>query len=300
MGIREILQAIEEAGLDSLKPSYDYNNGAYTVKQLPELREAISKVAGIPGLQEMAVELMGTDLFGNTYSAINFGNDGAEMVTKLRQFHTFAENLYMGLKANTVEQDPHSISIRLPDGDDLSQIASDLKLIQTSLSQVILAPEIGGTLRVQTWLPGSLWIEIILGTKAAVAAVGSIVWAALYLQRKKLENERVSEQTRTLEIGNDYLEKLAQAQARMIDHVLASEARAIEAEYFSGEENPERLQRIKYAIQTWGEMFERGAEVRPALNSPTDEKVQFPTPDGAKLIESRIKHLTNSDEVPDS
>lgn len=122
-----------------------------------------------------------------------------------------------------------------------------------------------------------------------------MAWAAVVIHKKKLEADIIAQYARGLEIKNNGLENLLEAQQTAIAFQLESEATALNDEYFLGSAtDPERIQRLQYAIKEFSKLIDRGAEVHPALSAPESVKNLFPSMINPMAIESRIPRITDS------
>ena len=143
--------------------------------------------------------------------------------------------------------------------------------MQKSISQVVINDTIGGFVRVNHWEYGSFWVELILGTQAAVALVASIAWSAAVISKKRTENKLFEQHVRSLQIKNESLEDILEGQKKLTEELINQEVTAIKTEHF-GEKNEDSFERIKMAIKIFAKLIQNGAEIHPALNAP--EKVQ--------------------------
>jgi hypothetical protein len=202
------------------------------------------------------------------------------------------------IKSQLSEEKNESIVIKLPEDRELRTLVNDLDMIEKAISQIVINDQIEGVVEVTTWEPGSLWIEIYLGSVAAVSLVGSSAWAAMVIRKKREEAKMFEQHARTLQLKNEALENLIDGQKQAIELQLESESKALENEYFAGvEPSPERIQRLQYAVKSFSKLIERGAEIHPALSAPEPVSNLFPASINPLAIESRIKHLGNSNEV---
>ena len=184
-----------------------------------------------------------------------------------------------------------SMTIKLPDARELRTVANDLERIEKALSQVVNHPSIDGKVEVNTWEPGSLWIEIYLGTMAAVSIVASIAWSAAVISKKRHEAQIIAESVRGLAIKATSLEDLCEAQRSMIELQIESEAKALCADSGS---DLDRILRLQFAIKEFASLIDRGAEVHPALMAPESVKNLFPANLNPLAIESKIHRIENS------
>jgi hypothetical protein len=265
-----------------------------TIKGLAEYLKVIPQFTPIvEGLEQSA--LYGTAQ-NNLVTSIRRGTE----ITKLANaLYTGAVSLLEMLRVAIPEERPESVSIKLPDTNNLHEIADILLTIEKALAQVVVNPTIQGEVRVDTWEPGTLWILIWLQSLTAVKVVGRLARSAAVFAQEIARWRAISAHVKTLEIKNDALENLEEAQQKLLSQLVDSEARAIEDSFFPSHDN-ERQERIKESIRTLSELIFKGAEIHPALTAPVEAKEVFPKYD--ELPTSTIKQLEDKHEqaLPDS
>jgi hypothetical protein len=84
---------------------------------------------------------------------------------------------------------------------------------------------------------------------------------------------------------------LKKRKKKLLNGIVTAEAIHLEKEAY-GEENPERLERIKHSIEMMQGLLEKGAEVHPALMAPEQVKNLFPDFHKLGSVESKIKQIT--------
>lgn len=188
------------------------------------------------------------------------------------------------------ESNIDSISIKLPpinDFEDLAKVSSELHKI---LTQAIVNDEINGQVRIDSVENGSIWLDIYLGSAAAVSLVGSLSWAAAVIYKKVQEGKIFEEHAKSLSIKNDSLQEIQKKQKEALAIMIDAEARNLYDENFSGNNN-EQIERLKNSIKLLSNLIEKGAEVHPALNQPEKVKNLFPKMNQLQTVESKIKKL---------
>ena len=202
-----------------------------------------------------------------------------------------AEALFWVLSESLETSEEYCINVLLPKELGLSGIIAHMQKIEQCMSQVIFDPEIEGRLDLRSWEDGSKWIKLFLGTQATVVLIGSIAWPSAVVYKKVQEARMFQEHVESLSLKNESLEDVLDGQKRAIDLLIDAEARLIQSESFSNENNNEKLERIKLAVKTFSELMQQGAEIHPALSAPEDVGNLFPDFKNIMLIESKQKLL---------
>lgn len=186
------------------------------------------------------------------------------------------------------------ISIKLPDTNDLKTISTYLNDIQLAISQVIINDDIGGELSVENWEDGSYWINLQLKSFAAVTIIASLAWSSAVVYKKIQEGRMFEEHVRSLNIKNDSLEDIRNAQGEALKLLILGEAKAIQDKNFENQNDQETLERLKLCIKTFSELIEKGAEIHPALSAPEEVSNLFPDLSKLEQIASKTKLITDT------
>ena len=87
------------------------------------------------------------------------------------------------------EQDPHSIGVKLPPRLDLKQTADTILDLDKLLQQALVNPDTDGTITLQGFDRGSEWLEIGLGSVAALTFFSRMVQFCFCVKEKGVEIE---------------------------------------------------------------------------------------------------------------
>ena len=169
------------------------------------------------------------------------------------------------------EQDKETVNIKLPkisNFDVLNKVANELRL---AFSTVICEYE-GGKIEIVQFDHGSFWCVIKVGT--ALLLFTGLAWAGAVVAKKTIECRSAYEVYRNASARNEMLEELKRLNKAQIDIVIEQEAKLIQQEHFSKEDN-EQLERIKNSILNISELILKGTEIQPAIAAPEDVKNLF-------------------------
>lgn len=273
------------------------DQSAISVKNSSEVRNALSNLIKIGLYTEVADSLLKSRLLRNrkvsTTTPIDSNNESS---SKLRDdvlsLKVNVDILLEALDSIFVPNVPSEdiIRIKLPQVTnfaDLEKASSDFK---KAIEIPVLHPKLEGKLEILSAEPGSIWLIVSLGSIAALKLVAGTIWAAAVIKKKKHEAKIFEEHAKTLNLKNEMLATLVQAQKEAINTETKKEASALSSE-FSLEEDPEYLEKLKLSMNILGEFLERGAKFYPGLSSSEEVSNLFPKYDELDKIESRIKLL---------
>jgi hypothetical protein len=163
-----------------------------------------------------------------------------------------------------------SITVRVPSVstlDDLEEVISDLA---TVLKQALLPHYEMGAFRLAGFDTGSMWIDIALDTKEALALILAVAAVALRLLKYKAELRAKEDEAKA---------SLPAEQVKMMVDVFGEllKAKRIEwsGEIAPGNATPEDKTRLLVAVDTLTDLSAAGAEVVPALSAPREVKENY-------------------------
>ncbi|NML64457.1 hypothetical protein HHL22_04485 [Hymenobacter sp. RP-2-7] len=183
------------------------------------------------------------------------------------------------------------IYIKLPEiksFETLSRYSNDLK----KAIEIPVVESNKGEVDILTAESGSIWLVVSLGTASAVNLVAGICWAAAVIRKKQAEANIFEQHAKTLELKNNALDILVEAQKIQINNILSNEAEAIANKHFDRKE-PETIERLKLSINTISDLIEKGAKIIPSSSDSEANKL-FPDYNSLSLIESSIKQIMSN------
>lgn len=205
-----------------------------------------------------------------------------------------AEALLRVLNTMLVPQDENTVSILLPKPANFHSLINVLTAFEKSISQVITNDKINGNLKINTWEAGSFWIELFLGTQAAVLLIAGVAWSAAVIAKKYNEAAILAQHVRSLKIKNESLDDILEKQKEMTSLLIENETEQLLVKHFNKESDPELSERLKFAVKTFAELIQQGAEVHPALNAPEQVSNLFPNFKSLDTITSQIKQIEST------
>ncbi|SEL93771.1 hypothetical protein [Parapedobacter koreensis] len=295
MSIKETFEKIERV-IDKLYYSSSYvstqsSDLKYTAKNLVSLKDAINELADIEFIQTEITELKSSALFKNYKDEDAFNStDNSKIlggVQELRIGLEFLLNYYYSLN----QGGDSVIQIKLPETktfDELSKISNELK---KSLELPLLDSNTDGRIEILTAESGSIWLMVSVGTVAAVNLVGAICWASAVIRKKMAEARIFEAHAKTLDLKNEALQNLIDAQEQQLKNIVIAEAEAIATNHYDNQA-PETIARLKLSLETIADLIERGAKILPSSKEEDIKKV-FPDYSNLALIESTIKQIAN-------
>lgn len=266
----------------------------YDFKGLNQYRDAIRTVEKTGILEKEINQLHLTPLFTTFKDTLKISyNEGNSIVVLRDSIRNIAKGILDSLKNISVPHLENSITIKLPndisDFDNLSKVSSELQMI---LNQTIINSHIKGEIKIQSVENGSIWIEVFVGTSAALSLIASLTWSAMVIYKKMQEGKILHQQVESLKIKNDSLKEIQQAQKDQLNLMVDAEANSLYNEHF-GNGDPEQISRLSYSIKLLSDLIDRGAEVHPALNTPESVANLFPDKANLPMLESKIKQIEN-------
>lgn len=135
--------------------------------------------------------------------------------------------------------------------------------------------------------PGSLWSEIAPGCIVALIVVGFVCWVATVIRKKRAEAKIMEHHAKTLNLKNNALLVLIEAQKNQLSNILLAEVQAIQSNHYS-HNDPEAMERLKLSLNAMADLIDRGTKVIPS----SAEDTFFPNCNKLNQIESVVKQIT--------
>lgn len=266
-------------------------SGTTSFKNLSQLRTVVIEISKTGMFKQQTEVLYDSWIFNSPNEEITLTPEAALPIK------TAFFELTFGVKALTeaineilTDSVPESIYVKLPETSDLKELSKYINDFDKALSQSVINDETQGTVVLKNVQSGSVWLEIFLGTSAAVTLVGRLFWAAAVIAKKEQEAKMVEQQVRGLQIKNESLVEILEAQKAATKLMIQTEAERVFKEGFSNND-PEQVTRLGHAIVTFAELIQKGAELQPSLNASENVKNLFPKSGEMAMIESKTKQI---------
>jgi len=287
--IEKILMNIdlEESGLRMRNHSHDTPD----IDNINKFKTFLDKIEEIEIYQDEIESLRISSLYKTTSDTLEIKKTVANQIYSISKYlidsATALKLVFNKLLPKSNEQ---SISIKLPEPSDFEALNKTMAILHKTISQIIVNDTIKGNTKINNWEHGSFWIELILGTQAAVGLVASVAWSAAVISKKFNENKVLEQTVRAMELKNDSLNDILEKQKIMTTSLIENEAQAILDKNFTNDDF-EQLERLKSSIKTFATLIQDGAEIHPSLVA--QEKVQnlFPSFKDLDMITSKIPQI---------
>ena len=190
------------------------------------------------------------------------------------------------------EDNANLISIKIPNPQSFKDVSKTTDSLEKIFSQTILNKDIGGSFRIVNFDTGSYWIDVLFNGGAQVLhLVAAISWGGAVVYKKIQEGRLLNEQVRELKISNDAQVEINSINKEAVNSVAQKEAEFIYNSFYKIKD-PEQIERIKLALNELAELYSKGAEVYPSLNSSLEVSAEFPNMKSIENIESKVKKLS--------
>lgn len=277
-----------QANFSSVNETYNYE-----AFELKKLRRAINNIETISFIKNEIAEIKKSWLFSNSddQAKINFSQHSA-VDNPLKQI-IFRLNFIKELaESSKLFGSEDVILIKIPEissFDNLSKYANDFK---KAIEIPIIDSNTSGEVKILSAEEGSIILFVSVGTLGAITLVGKICWSAAVIKKKRSEAKIFELHAKTLELKNDALENLIDAQKQQLKNILNAEAQQIANSTYDLKD-PETLERLKLSINTISDLIDKGVQILPVSNNDEIQNI-FPNYKNLDLIESSIKQIASN------
>ncbi|MDO9207631.1 MAG: hypothetical protein Q7T91_05210 [Sulfuricurvum sp.] len=289
MRVREMAFYIEQIDFEECALSVTNN----TINNIIKYKKALDILENVSILQDDIREIVQGPLYSTPQDSLFISNDNI-FRTVYRESKNILDKASLLLSLSNVLSPPlseNTISIKLPETKDMTSLLKNMKSFESSLSFLVQCSPINSTITVDNWEHGSFWLNLYAGSVLAVGVVSTAAWSAAVVSKKMAEAKYIEQQVRSLNIKNDSLADILEAQKKETDLLLENETRALIDSHLENHEDNEQFLRVKDSITILAELIQQGAEVNPALSAPEDVKNLFPDYSKLDQVSSKIKQI---------
>tara|TARA_B110000967_G_scaffold100579_1_gene103251 strand:- start:82 stop:972 length:891 start_codon:yes stop_codon:yes gene_type:complete len=294
MKIKELKVLLKEAIAQLTFKYEEGKQGGNTISvfsNLNQYRNGINILESSDLFKKELTSLRKTPIFTTAQDFINLNYaEGRKLRLQLDEFFRICSTVTQSIEQIGGDSEKDSISIKLPevkDFEDLSKFSADFHKI---LNQAIVNDQIKGQVRIDSVENGSIWLDVYLGSAAAVSLIGGLAWASAVVFKKIQEGRLIEKHVESLGVKNASLKEIQIKQKEALDLMIDAEANSLYNENFKGDNN-EQIGRLKLSIKMFSNLIDKGAEIHPALNQPESVKNLYPKMANLKGLESKIKKI---------
>ncbi len=243
---------------------------------LIEARRAIMAIESYGILKEDIAKLRGSIIFMSSRNEARLvWEEARNLDSYLKEFRAKLRDLASVIRPFVPIENESSFNFKFPEVQNFDDLSKYSKEIHIALSQILHDEEIGGQTTISSVTNGSIWVNIFVGTPAALTLIASLAWSATVIFKKRQEGRFLQEQVRAYKLKNDSLQQLVNAQKEELDLLVIAESEQILTKHFKNHPN-ETLERIRNSVKMVADLIERGAEFKPSLIAPEEVGNLFP------------------------
>ncbi len=219
-----------------------------------------------------------------------------QLITIVNSINEQVVTVILAIKKAIPEQNENSVSIKLPEYNDLNSVSVFIKKIDTILKQTLVG-KYKGNIKFQNFDTGSSWLEIILENKEAITFLAAFVYKATeftiknYLQWKQAEKMIESSVGIEVKAREQVLKSLENTVQQQSHHFASIQMK----EFDISEGDQEYHTQLSHSIMEMAELLTQGTEVHPALDAPQEIQESFPNVEQTiPLIENALQLITGN------
>jgi hypothetical protein len=254
--------------------------GAIKLSNLNQQRMAIEMLKPINMFHHAVMELekLSVIFLHPEDSIITTEQISGEWANKLNLLHQKANSSLPTLSSLYKTKDELTVSIKVPEVKRLSNLSKFIKELETCLEQMVVNDFIKGKVDLVDYDSGSLWLEICLGSIAAIKVVLLASDGYLKTKEKLLEirkNEKSLEEmnikSEAKKLALEDLEEQFTAHKKLIINSLIKTSEIPKSKH-------EDIKRLEKSIERIWKLLDDGAEIQPARIDPKKNDFQMIKP----------------------
>lgn len=181
------------------------------------------------------------------------------------------------------EEDLNSVSFKLPENQSLKEVSKTFTDLDMILTQSLVNSYLNGQITIGHFDRGSLWLNIILGSNAALLFLSGLVKLYFDSKERELAIKAKEHAIKDLDLQVGFREEIRTAILAKIDKEDEDSFNKLLDENNIPKDDNEYIERIKHSKDLLFKLLDKGLQVHPAItNNNQNENI---LPDSAKMIE---------------
>lgn len=274
------------------KAQSDYAN--YSVSGLTNLRKSINELDKTNLFQDKILRLKHSSWFSGFEDQtiiINTENTTINNFISFIQTASLGISEYVNLKSKTDED--FVLNIYLP-----SQYTfSDFESLSNDLKKGIELPslDVGGSSKIISAEPGSIWLVVAFTTSAAITMVGKIIKIATKANIEIQKGKIFANYAQSLKLSNEMNQTILEAQKKLVNEIIDKEIEEAKKDIDTSDDIT-KVSRLKLAVKTISELLRREIKFLPSPKMGIGIVENFPDEENSSLIEKEMIKLLSQNQ----
>lgn len=183
----------------------------------------------------------------------------------------------------------NSIEIKIPTRS-MNDLLTDIKNYRNALEPLVVDNEIKGKMELVDCRSGSVWLEFLTYSQAAVTFIGGVVYASYYIINRKKNVQFSDEQIKLYQISNELQQSYAEALKKELNKLIEVEAQALCKKHLKKADN-EKIAHVRTSIRLLAGLFEEGGQVIAGSGATQKQKESFPDLKNLQNLVSMVKQI---------
>ncbi|WP_107037866.1 hypothetical protein [Brumimicrobium mesophilum] len=268
----------------------------YSVSGLTKLRKAINEIEKTNLFETRIQNLKSSSWYSGYEDQTDIPNTEDRDIKSFISFINLASEgieEYVNLKSNIDEE--YILNIYLPNQYTFSDFAS----LANELKKGIELPslDVGGSSKIVSAEPGSIWLVVAFTTSAAIAIVGKIIKIATKANIEIQKGKIFANYAQSLKLENELTQTILEAQKKLVDEIINKEIDEAKKD-LDDTDDITKVSRLKLAVKTISELLRREIKFLPSPKMGINVMENFPDEDSPNLIEKEmIKLLSQNQKI---
>jgi hypothetical protein len=307
MRLKQMLYVLEE-NVDKLSVLVQQiagtgSPGTYRVSDFQQAVRAAKAIEGTGALTDDALRVfIARDIVQSASPEITVSAEQCQSFSSaVQQLKVRAEALRDALRSLFQERKEFTVDIQLPPSRDLGDLEDTTDDLHKALSQSLVNSYIGGTVTLEGFDRGSLWLEIGLGSAAAHMFLGGMLGLLVEWRESRVRLAQFDTMVKDIQIQSQDKQRMRAAYLHQLDAAYEVSLGNLMRSGGIPETDNEQWARVKYCLETLGRLVDKGMEVHPDLMAPKEQRDRFPSPKNLLEFSQRLlasEALVSQPEAP--
>ncbi|WP_028315038.1 hypothetical protein [Desulfatibacillum aliphaticivorans] len=287
MRLRNLLSILENADLDGLQLKAKQLDTGYSFSDIQTFKKAMESLSAVPVFEAPISALRDSAMGAEEKDYLDQRNQAqAEDIKESAAalFHG-ARALLLTLRQLMPADAANVLNIQIPEPVNIKKLMYVCSKLEKTLQGSVVGDYTKGKSAICHIDPAANWIEIDVGTEAALCLAGDLAWSAAVVYGKYQEAKIFEEHVRALKLKPESLEDIKKGQNEAIVRLIHMESHNLVERHLNG--NGGQMEKLKIPIKLMADLIKDGVRVYPPEDATDNVKALFPDYDKLGEIESR-------------
>ena len=276
------------------------SNNRGKVDNWQETRVALTEISNIPIFRNFCVMVLENPFMASDKDSFYIPYDTYQVIkNSYQKFMVELEAIIKFFETSGFSTYESGFDIKMPPTDNLNDFANNISLINKAINQCPYFNIENEKITLQKTDIGSIWFEffvIATGSSIILFNLAKLLDKCIKIKSHYTTLKQQEELYKTAGLANEQLNTIIDCNKKVLTSITNECINELKEEIPEIELKDDATERVRYTLETFYKLMDKGLEVYASIDAPKEIKDLFPTSDEMQFLPKPQKLLDTNEE----